>query len=137
MMNQLREDAHYIIKEAIQFVQPDAAVIRALEKWQIGSRITLIAAGKAAWKMAKAAQEYLGSRIAKGVVITKYGHVKVKLPGIACYEGGHPVPDENSFLGTQSALDVVSNLDADDSVLFLLSGGGSALFEKPLISKIE
>ena len=137
MMNHLREDAYYIIKEAIQFVQPDAAVIRALEKWQIGSHITLVAAGKAAWKMAKAAQEYLGSRIAKGVVITKYGHVKGKLPGIACYEGGHPVPDENSFLGTQSALDVVSNLDADDSVLFLLSGGGSALFEKPLISKIE
>ena len=48
-------------------------------------------------------------------------------------EAGHPIPDENSFTATQQALDLVSGLTAQDTVLFLLSGGGSALFEKPLI----
>lgn len=51
-----------------------------------------------------------------------------------CFEAGHPVPDENSFRGTQAALDLVADLTEQDTVLFLLSGGGSALFEKPLVS---
>ncbi len=50
-----------------------------------------------------------------------------------CYEAGHPVPDENSFRATQAALDETSGLSSEDTVLFLLSGGGSALFEKPLV----
>ena len=68
-----------------------------------------------------------------GVVVTKYGHVQGQLPGVACYEAGHPVPDENSFRATQAALDLVAGVKETDTVLFLLSGGGSALFEKPLI----
>ena len=51
----------------------------------------------------------------------------------AVEESGQAGPDENSFRGTQAALDLVSGLSADDTVLFLLSGGGSALFEKPLV----
>ena len=50
-----------------------------------------------------------------------------------CCEAGHPIPDENSFAGTQAALDLVKDLTENDTVLFLLSGGGSALFEKPLV----
>ena len=68
-----------------------------------------------------------------GVVVTKYGHSKGPLPGLEIYEAGHPVPDENSFKATQTAIEAVSGLTAQDTVLFLLSGGGSALFEKPLI----
>ena len=60
-----------------------------------------------------------------------------EIPGVTCCEAGHPVPDENSFKGTQKAIDLVSSLTADDTVLFLLSGGGSALFEKPLVSGDE
>ena len=52
---------------------------------------------------------------------------------MACYEAGHPVPDENGFAATEQALELVRGLTAEDTVLFLLSGGGSALFEKPLI----
>ncbi|MCD8090398.1 MAG: DUF4147 domain-containing protein, partial [Clostridiales bacterium] len=66
-----------------------------------------------------------------------YDHVKGEIPKMTCFEAGHPVPDENSFKGTQAALDLVSGLNEDDTVLFLLSGGGSALFEKPLISGEE
>ena len=60
--------------------------------------------------------------------------MKGDIPKVRCFEAGHPVPDENSFRGTQAALDLVSDLKREDTVIFLLSGGGSALFEKPLIS---
>ncbi|WP_420908827.1 glycerate kinase type-2 family protein [Flintibacter muris] len=127
----LRSDAQTIISASIRAVQPDAAVQRALQGREFPGRVVLAAAGKAAWQMAKAACDCL--QIDAGVVVTKYGHVAGELPGCTCYEAGHPVPDENSFKGTQAVLDMVSGLAAEDTVIFLLSGGGSALFEKPLI----
>ncbi len=129
----LRSDAQTIISASIRAVQPDAAVRRALQGREFPGRGVLAAAGKAAWQMAKAARDCLGDRISAGVVVTKYGHVAGEIPGCACYEAGHPVPDENSFRGTQAVLDLVSGLTERDTVIFLLSGGGSALFEKPLI----
>lgn len=131
----LRKDADYIVKETIQRVLPDEAVYRALKQKNFGdSRIFVVSIGKAGWQMAKAAEEVLGEQIAAGVVVTKYHHVMGEIPHMTCYEGGHPVPDENSFAGTQAALEMVKNLKPDDVVLFLISGGGSALFEKPLVS---
>ena len=130
----LRRDADEIICSSIQAVLPDKAVRRALEDFQPGGgRVLLVAAGKAAWQMAHAAVEALG-RVDGGVVVTKYGHVKGRIPGVNCYEAGHPVPDDNSFAATEKALALVQGLTAEDTVLFLLSGGGSALFEKPLVS---
>ena len=129
----LRQHADHILSSAIEAVLPDAAVARALKTQAFPGRVILVAAGKAAWQMAKAAQDCLGSQIDSGIVITKYGHVKAPLPGLDCREAGHPVPDENSFSATQAALELVSGLQAQDTVLFLLSGGGSALFEKPLV----
>ena len=129
----LRAHADAIVAAAIRAVQPDDAVRRALEGQDFPGRILLVAAGKAAWQMAKAARDCLGSRIDSGVVVTKYGHVMGPLDGITCCEAGHPVPDDNTFLGTQKALDLVAGLKPEDTVLFLLSGGGSALFEQPLI----
>ena len=137
-MNQvLKAHADEIIREAIAAVQPDAAVQRALAGREFPGRVLLVAAGKAAWQMAKAASEALGSRIKKGVVVTKYGHVMGPIANFDCYEAGHPVPDENSFRGTQAAINLVDDLTEKDTVLFLLSGGGSALFEKPLLSAQE
>ncbi len=130
----LREDARKIIAAALRAAQPDHAVRKALEQADFGEgRLVLIAAGKAAWQMAKAASDQLGDRIDSGVVITKYGHCQGELPKLLLREAGHPVPDENSFRATQAAIDAVSDLKENDTVLFLLSGGGSALFEKPLI----
>ena len=132
MDQKLRQDADAIIRAAIAAVLPDEAVRRALKGRHFPGRVLLVAAGKAAWQMARAAVEALGP-VDAGVVVTKYGHVQGKLPGVACYEAGHPVPDENSFRATQAALDLVAGAKETDTVLFLLSGGGSALFEKPLI----
>ena len=133
----LREHADQIIREAITAVQPDAAVQRALAGGDFPGRVLLVAAGKAAWQMAKAASDCLGDRIEKGVVVTKYDHVMGPIANFDCFEAGHPVPDENSFRGTQAALDLVVGLSERDTVLFLLSGGGSALFEKPLVDAAE
>ena len=133
MNTTLRRDADEIIRASIQAVLPDKAVCRALENFQPrGGRVLLVAAGKAAWQMAHAAVQALG-HVDGGVVVTKYGHVKGKIPGISCYEAGHPVPDANSFAATEKALALVQGLTEEDTVLFLLSGGGSALFEKPLV----
>ena len=129
----LRNDANQIIQAAIKAVQPDAAVQRALEGRKFPGKVVLISAGKAGWQMAKAACDCLGDRIDRGVVVTKYDHVMGDLPNLTCYEAGHPVPDENSFSATRKALEAVADLQEEDTVLFLLSGGGSALFEDPLI----
>lgn len=133
MNNELRKISDNIINAAINAVLPDEAVKRALSGKEFSGKVILVATGKAAWQMAKAAEDYLGDKIDKGVVVTKYDHVKGDINRCVCIEAGHPVPDENSFKGTQEAIDAVSNLSANDTVLFLISGGGSALFEKPLI----
>ena len=129
----LRAHADTIVYKSIQAVLPDEAVRRALAGQDFPGRVVLVAAGKAAWQMAKTAYECMGRRIDAGVVITKYGHVMGPIGNFALYEAGHPVPDENSFDATQKALDLTADLEAGDMVLFLLSGGGSALLEKPLV----
>ena len=130
----LRSHVDSIIKASITAVLPDEAVKRALDGQKFHGRVVLVSAGKAAWQMAKAAYDFWGNQIENGVVVTKYDHVMGPIGNFQCYEAGHPVPDENSFKGTQAALDLVSELTEEDTVLFLLSGGGSALFEKPLVS---
>ena len=137
MNTQLRRDADQIIAASLKAVMPDEAVHNALKDFKPGGGKTImVAVGKAAWQMAKAAIETLGN-VDGGIVITKYGHVKGELPRVVCFEAGHPVPDENSFMAAKMAIDMVDGLRENDTVLFLLSGGGSALFELPLISPQE
>jgi len=134
----IKKDADTIIQAALHAAMPDTAVKEALTQLKAkGGKLILIAAGKAAWQMAKAASDVLGAKISTGVVVTKYEHVKGELPGLTCFEAGHPVPDDNSFKATAAALQAVQGLSDQDTVLFLLSGGGSALFEKPLVSGAE
>lgn len=135
-MSELRKHADMIVQACIKAVQPDEAVKRALADIQMpAGKLIVVAAGKAAWQMAKAATDVL--RPDAGVVVTKYDHVMGEIPGVKCFEAGHPVPDENSFSATKEALGLVTDLSEDDMVIFLLSGGGSALFEMPLISGEE
>ena len=129
----LRNHAEQIARGAIRAVCPDEAVRRALKQVNLTGRVYLVAAGKAAWQMAAAAVEALPVPLTRGIVVTKYDHVMGPLPSIECFEAGHPVPDENSYRGTQAVLDMTEDLNPEDTVLFLLSGGGSALFEKPLV----
>lgn len=130
----LRSDALYIIQKSIKSVLPDEAVEAALKNFHTEGKIILVAIGKAAWRMAFAAKKVLGARIEDGIVITKYDHSQGDIEGLEVWEAGHPFPDENSIKATNCALEKVKNLTDKDIVLFLVSGGGSTLFEQPLPS---
>lgn len=83
----LRRHAEVIIQKTLADVLPDKAVQEALEKLNLRGRVFVLAVGKAAWVMAEAAGKWLGSRkeaqLEKGLVVTKYGHGKGKIPGTA------------------------------------------------------
>lgn len=134
----LRRDAENICRSAIEASVPDAAIQRALAQLPpCQGRTVLVSIGKAGWQTAKAAYDALDSTIEHGVVVTKYGHSQGPIGDLAIYEAGHPVPDEHSVRATEAALAAVSGLCAKDRVLFLVSGGGSALFERPLVPLAE
>lgn len=136
-MTQVRKDAMKAALKAIEAVLPENTVKAALtgeafsERTKAGGKIVLVAIGKAAWRMAKAAADTLGPRLNGGVVVTKYGHSMGAIEELEICEAGHPFPDENTLRGTAKALEKVKGLSERDTVLFLVSGGGSALFEKP------
>ncbi len=132
-MFKLRADAIEIMEAALKRAQPDEAVSQALSGRDFsGGRLVVIAVGKAAVPMAQTALSLLP--VDRGVVITKYGHARGVLEPLEVYEAGHPVPDNNGYIATARALEMVKDLTERDRVLMLLSGGGSALFEAPLVA---
>jgi len=133
----IRSDANFIIERAIASAMPDEAVRKALSAVELPDKVYLVAIGKAGAQMAKAAYAQLGDRIQQGVAITKYDHSDGDIGPIKVYEAGHPVLDENSVKATDEVLSMVEGLGAEDTVVFLVSGGGSALFESPLVDLEE
>jgi len=91
----------------------------------------VVAFGKAAQSMAATLSEILGGEIEAGIVVAP-ADPPVKAARFRYFVGGHPYPNAGSIEGARAALDLVSNLRPDDAVIFLVSGGGSALFEAPL-----
>lgn len=135
-MTELRRHAEQIYGEAIRRALPDVAVREALKDFRPGpGRMLLVSVGKAAWRMASAALETV--RVDGGLVVTKYGHSQGPLPGLEILEAGHPVADAASFAASERALELVQGLGEEDDLLFLLSGGGSALFEASDLSLAE
>jgi len=96
----------------------------------------IIALGKAAARMAATMDEILGGAVETGVVVAPAEPVQ-KSSRFRYFVGGHPYPGLGSLEGAAAALDLVSHLSGDDLVIFLVSGGGSALFEKPLDSSLS
>jgi hydroxypyruvate reductase len=137
-MEQIKADAHAIIDHALKTAMPGPSVQKVLQKMSFDTgKIAVVSIGKAAYAMADTAQKVLGERIAAGICITKYDHVKGTIPGFACYEAGHPITDENGIAATQKAMAMVQGLKEKDTVLVLISGGGSALFESPAVPLAE
>ena len=133
----IRSDANFIIQRAIASAMPDEAVRKALAAVELPDKVYLVAIGKAGAQMAKAAYAQLGDKIQQGVAITKYDHSDGDIGPIKVYEAGHPVLDENSVKATDEVLKMAEGLSEKDTVIFLVSGGGSALFESPLVSLEE
>ena len=128
----ITDDAKKIIQEAVRAVLPDAAVERALRNHSVERPVTLLAIGKAAWRMADAAWRTIGQEnVRQGIVITKYGHVEGPIGCLELFEAGHPVPDAHGVTASRRALEMARSLTAEDEVILLISGGGSALFEVP------
>ena len=132
-MNTIITDARKIINDAIQASLPDEAVKKAIcgKEFFFDGKVIVISIGKAAWNMAKAAAENIPHPVDCGIVLTKYDHSQGDIPGFTILEAGHPLPDENTISGTKKILEAVSDLTEKDTVFFLVSGGGSALFESP------
>ncbi len=138
----LRESALDIFRAALEAADPRAAIRRAVQRegnrLRVGARtyaltrgrVFVIGFGKASAAMAQAIEEICGDRIARGAVSVKYAHTQA-LQKIELYQAGHPLPDANSLRATEAILGVLRAARAEDLVLCLISGGGSALLELP------
>ena len=141
--HQLRKDALAIFSAGVVAVDPMQAVFRHLSlvdgwlncgdlrfKIPVNGRIFLTGAGKAAGPMAAAVEQILGEKLARGVVVTKYGHHH-PLTKTRLLEAGHPVPDENGLAAGREIAAILSEAGEDDLVIVVISGGGSALMPAP------
>jgi glycerate 2-kinase len=137
-----RQLAHQILMATLAAVDIRRAMLRKIQfangELKAGEvRIPLlrpprvVAFGKAAMRMAAILREMLAGEIDSGVVVTPLEPTR-KLEGFRCFAAGHPYPTQGTLDGAAAALEVTSGLGADDLVIFLVSGGGSAVFEKPL-----
>ena len=148
MMNsdtkQMRNQALAIFQAGLRAVDPEEAILRHVKvtddtllvenkrlNFKEYDRIIVVGAGKAVAPMAKALENVLGDRIAKGVIVVKEGH-GLQLNRIQIREGGHPVPDEHGVGGTEDILSLVDEAGERDLVICVISGGGSALLIAPV-----
>ncbi|WP_052833815.1 glycerate kinase type-2 family protein [Staphylothermus marinus] len=96
-------------------------------------KIYVVGAGKASGKMALAIERILGNLIEKGVIaIPYYMSDLYKLEKIQLVEAGHPIPNEGSIKAAEKILDIAGKAGENDVLISLISGGGSALMEKPI-----
>lgn len=140
-----RQVAWQMIRAALEAVDPAAAIKNYFESQsdlvsQIKARpgrLIVVGAGKAGAPMAEAAVEFFGDQIVAGKVIVKYGYIseKSKIENlnskIHLVEAGHPVPDEAGLLAAQEIVSLLRNTGPEDTVICLISGGGSALLTLP------
>lgn len=143
MHENLREDAIQILKNAIDAVEPSSIVKKALlrndnilyvddHKYDLNTieNIYVIAFGKASVGMSRAVEDILSDKLLKGIAVTRYGSHN-ELDQLTVYEAAHPIPDENSIKAATFAKEILSKTTENDLIIFLISGGGSSLFELP------
>lgn len=118
-----------MFKAAIAAAQPSLCVPRHLPSPPKG-RMIVIGAGKASAAMAKAVEDHWDGPLV-GLVVTQYGY-SVPCRSIKIVEASHPIPDAAGLKASQQILDLVRGLTPDDTVLCLISGGGSSLLPLPI-----
>ncbi len=124
-----RELLQRMFQAAIDAAQPALCLPAWLPAAPKG-RLVVIGAGKASAAMARAVEDHWPGELS-GLVVTRYGY-GVPCSRIEIIEASHPVPDAASVTAAQRILDTVKGLTADDVVLCLISGGGSALLVAPI-----
>ena len=134
--NESRNNARLIFDAALKAVDPYVCVMKHMDhiknSFKDGGfeRIVVVAAGKGAYPMCRAAEEALGDLISGGVAVTKYGHGG-ELKRIEIFEGAHPLPDAGGARASENIIELLRSSDEKSLVLCLLSGGGSALLVAP------
>jgi glycerate 2-kinase len=139
----LRRDATAIFLAGVDAVEPRRAVRAHLQRHAglvtadgqrlelaRGGRVWVVGAGKAAAPMAGAVERVFGARVAGGLVVTKYGHGE-PLRKVALREAGHPVPDQAGVQASRDLCAILGAVRAEDLVVCVISGGGSALLPSP------
>lgn len=139
---ELRQCAKRIWEAALDAANPATCIDNTLKvrgnilvvggkELPIDGKLIVVGAGKAASRMAQVVEERLGDRITSGLVVTKYEH-GLPLLRIRQVEAGHPIPDAAGVGAVQEMLQLTKGLQAEDIVLCLISGGGSALWPAPV-----
>ena len=143
----LQDQARQIFLSALQAVDARAATKRAVHlhdseltirdtKLNIAGRpIYVVAIGKAATTMAAGLNDVLGKCVTKGIICGPPGQ-EFQPAGWRIYSGGHPLPNDESIAGARAAVQLLSNAEENGLVIFLISGGGSAMFELPVSEEI-
>jgi len=117
--------------EAALKVEPDVLLVRGTAyPLRSGQGIHVFGSGKAAIESALAVEKILGDRIADGLVVSSYEGKGPKK--IETVKGSHPVPTQESVRAADLLIEKLSALSEDDFFIYLLSGGSSALVEKPI-----
>ena len=114
---------------AIDAADPSAALAKILPPKPKG-RTVVVGAGKGVAQLAAAFETLWGERV-DGVVVTRYGY-SAWCKHITVREAAHPVPDDAGYMAARELFAAVSNLTADDLVVALITGGGSALLPAPI-----
>ena len=149
-LHQLRHHARSIFDHALASANPAVAIREAvnlqgsvfeLQETRIdltNRRVFAIALGKAASQMASGLVDVLGDRITQGVLSgPALSNVQLDLSVCHTFAGGHPLPDENSLNAAQAAFRLLERADNEEALLiFLASGGGSAMLEWPASDNI-
>lgn len=113
---------------AVAAAQPDRRIPEFLPPPPQGKTV-VVGAGKSAAAMARAVEQAWSGAL-EGVVVTRYGH-RAETDIVEVLEAAHPVPDANGMAAAERILETVTPLGADDLVICLISGGGSALLTLP------
>lgn len=142
--SQLREDAFQIYRAGLEAADPVQAVKKNIRFHQnrlivkdtpyllsYYQHIYLVGAGKASAAMAQPLEEVLGNRLTSGIINVKYNH-SLPLKKVQGNQSGHPLPDEAGLKGTRRIADLLKQSGKRDLVIFLISGGGSALLTLPV-----
>ena len=134
--SELRSLLEDLFRAAVTAVDPQRLVEAAMPelKAETYEQVFVIAVGKAAAPMMRGAYNALGSQISRALVVLKPGHGEPP-PGVEVVAGGHPVPNQGSIDAATRVLEILEDADESTLCLFLISGGGSALMEKPIDTK--
>lgn len=126
----IRRDAVTCALAGIAAVDPGDLVRSGLDQHSVDGAVSLVAVGKAAGAMASAALAVMGPSIRRGDIISP-DPVTIDAREIACFVGGHPIPNERGAAGARAILELAESLSEDETLLCLISGGASALTTLP------